>query len=144
MPLFNSLCQTSQENILCLSSPFWCLQLHPSLWELWTPTPSGKPPMIEFPWLNSPLIGAFHMHWDFFFDIGLCLFIFFFFELCYQEGYFCLPCNFINAGWWKIRREQISMEGSVWIQSGSSFNLFPWSSMRITAILQENFWSRIL
>lgn len=64
--------------------------------------------------------GAFHVHWDFFYDMRLCSFVVFFFELHYQEGYFCLPCNLINAGWWKIRREQTSTGGSGWVHQDSS------------------------
>lgn len=51
---------------------------------------------------------------------GLSSFVLFFFELHYQEGYFCLPCNLINAGWWKIRREQTSTKGSGWIHQDAS------------------------
>lgn len=63
--------------------------------------------------------GAFYMHWDFFSDRELCSFVFFF-EHYYQESYFCLPHNLINAGWYKIRRKQTSTEGSGWIHQDSS------------------------
>lgn len=84
---------------------------------LWTPT--FQTLLINCPWLESWLTGTFYSSCDWFF--ASFFFVCSFFQLHSREVYFCLPSNLINAGWWQIRKEQISTWSNSVHQGSSSF-----------------------
>lgn len=86
----------------------WLLQLWISSLGLWTPTLSGT----SLDWIS----GAFHMHWDSFFDMGFPHLCFSSLSSIIKKAIFA---PLMQDGW-KIRREQTSTKGSGWIHQDTS------------------------
>lgn len=141
MPLLNCPVTKHPKRVVsCLSNHFvWLLWLS-FLTRLWTLICQTL--LIECPWLNSLLTGAFHMYGDCFFAD---LFFFSSLNSIIKKLIFAFLVNLINAGWWQIRKEKISTEGSSWVHLHSSFFVpFPYSLMRITPYFKQTLWAEII
>ena len=95
--------QTSWDNTLCLSAAillgFCNCEVSSGVFEH---LPHLEPPLIAFLGLSTYTGISSSLTWAFL----ICFFLLW--APLSGRLYFCLPCNLINAGWWKIKRDQTS------------------------------------
>lgn len=63
----------------------------------------------------------------------ICFFVCSFSQFHSREGYFCLPSNLINAGWWQIRKERL-WRNSVHQGSSSFFPFSLWGELQTVSM----------